>query len=114
MCCDGQVLDGLGLGDSELPLIVIVDTMMGMMAECERPDVSVEVIEQFVDDYKADLLKWIRIPPITQVLHTFEDRWETNAIITDTPRSSWRHPIERPESGTGNEHVAVSRCISQS
>jgi len=62
--CD-QILDNLGVGDMELPLIAIVDALAGHMAVCAHPDVSDTIVRQFVDDYRTDRLLMIAIPTTT-------------------------------------------------
>ncbi|CAI4230476.1 unnamed protein product [Auanema sp. JU1783] len=60
--CDHILEKILGLGDSELPLICIIDSLAGQMSICDKPDVSDEVIEEFVNDYKSGKLEWISLP----------------------------------------------------
>uniref|UniRef100_A0A8R1YFV1 Thioredoxin-like_fold domain-containing protein n=1 Tax=Pristionchus pacificus TaxID=54126 RepID=A0A8R1YFV1_PRIPA len=60
--CD-HILDHiLCMGDAELPLLVIVDSVSGVFAVCEEEDVSREVIDAFVSSYKGGKLKWRALP----------------------------------------------------
>ncbi|GMR41825.1 hypothetical protein PMAYCL1PPCAC_12020, partial [Pristionchus mayeri] len=60
--CD-HILDRiLCLGEAELPLLVIVDSISGVFAVCEEEDVSREVIDGFVSSYKKGKLNWRALP----------------------------------------------------
>ena len=63
--CD-LVLEGLRLGDAELPVVVIVDVIGGLMAVCQKPDVSTEIIEEFVAEYKSGRLDMTPLPAACQ------------------------------------------------
>lgn len=63
--CD-LVLEGLRLGEAELPMVVIVDVIGGLMTVCQKPDVSTEIIEEFVTDYKNGRLEMIPLPATCQ------------------------------------------------
>ncbi|KAH7731589.1 NXN protein [Aphelenchoides avenae] len=60
--CD-HILDILGLGDAELPLLVICDTLVGYLAVCDKPDVSEAIAIGFIKDYWAGQL---RVTPLPQ------------------------------------------------
>uniref|UniRef100_A0AC35UBD7 Thioredoxin-like_fold domain-containing protein n=1 Tax=Rhabditophanes sp. KR3021 TaxID=114890 RepID=A0AC35UBD7_9BILA len=60
--CD-QIMENLGLGEAELPLIAIIDVLSGYLAICEEPDVSEEIISKFVSDFKNEKVKLTPIPP---------------------------------------------------
>lgn len=64
--CD-LVLEGLGLGNAELPVIVIVDATVGRMCICEKPDVSAEIIAEFVADYRSGKTNMEPLPTACQV-----------------------------------------------
>uniref|UniRef100_A0A0N5BJH7 Thioredoxin domain-containing protein n=1 Tax=Strongyloides papillosus TaxID=174720 RepID=A0A0N5BJH7_STREA len=59
--CD-HIMDNLGLGNAELPLIAIIDVLYGTLALCDNPDVSGDIISQFILDYKADKVPLINLP----------------------------------------------------
>ncbi|CEF65872.2 Nucleoredoxin [Strongyloides ratti] len=59
--CD-HIMDNLGLGDAELPLIAIIDILSGTLALCDNPDVSGDIISQFILDYKNDKVPLINLP----------------------------------------------------
>uniref|UniRef100_A0A0N4Z222 Thioredoxin-like_fold domain-containing protein n=1 Tax=Parastrongyloides trichosuri TaxID=131310 RepID=A0A0N4Z222_PARTI len=59
--CD-HIMENLGLGDAELPLIAIIDILSGTLALCDNPDVSEEIISEFVSDYKSDKIPLIQLP----------------------------------------------------
>uniref|UniRef100_A0A0N5APZ5 Thioredoxin-like_fold domain-containing protein n=1 Tax=Syphacia muris TaxID=451379 RepID=A0A0N5APZ5_9BILA len=63
--CD-LVLEGLKLGDAELPMIVIVDVIGGVMTVCQKPDVSTEIIEEFVSSYRSGSLEMVPLPSTCQ------------------------------------------------
>lgn len=63
--CD-LVLEGLGLGEAELPMIAIVDVVGGLMTVCQKPDVSSEIIEEFISDYKNSRLEMTSLPAACQ------------------------------------------------
>ncbi|VDN08176.1 unnamed protein product [Thelazia callipaeda] len=63
--CD-YMLEGLGLGNAELPVIVILDATVGRMSVCEKPDVSAEIISEFVADYKSGKLNMVPLPTAHQ------------------------------------------------
>ncbi|MCP9258923.1 hypothetical protein DINM_001914 [Dirofilaria immitis] len=63
--CD-FILEGLGLGNAELPLIVILDATISRMCICEKPDVSSEIVAEFVADYKNGKLNMIPLPTTHQ------------------------------------------------
>ncbi|EJD73752.1 hypothetical protein LOAG_18844 [Loa loa] len=63
--CD-FILEGLGLGNAELPLIVILDATISRMCICEKPDVSSEIIAKFVADYKNGKLNMVPLPTTCQ------------------------------------------------
>ncbi|VDK78903.1 unnamed protein product [Onchocerca ochengi] len=63
--CD-FILEGLGLGNAELPLIVILDATVSRMCVCEKPDVSSEIVAEFVADYKNGKLNMVPLPTTCQ------------------------------------------------
>ncbi|VDD94931.1 unnamed protein product [Enterobius vermicularis] len=63
--CD-FVLEVLKLGEAELPMAVIVDVIGGLMTVCQKPDVSSEIIEEFVTDYKNGRLEMTPLPASCQ------------------------------------------------
>uniref|UniRef100_A0A0R3S4Z8 Thioredoxin-like_fold domain-containing protein n=1 Tax=Elaeophora elaphi TaxID=1147741 RepID=A0A0R3S4Z8_9BILA len=63
--CD-FILEGLGLGNAELPLIVILDATVSRMCICEKPDVSAEIVAEFVSDYKNGKLNMVPLPTTYQ------------------------------------------------
>lgn len=65
--CD-FILEGLGLGNAELPLIVILDATVSRMCVCEKPDVSGEIVAEFVADYKNGKLDMVPLPTTCQVI----------------------------------------------
>lgn len=64
--CD-LVLEGLGLSDAELPMIAIVDVIGGRMCVCEKPDVSAEIVAEFVAEYKSGKVHMTPLPSSCQV-----------------------------------------------
>ncbi|VDN31024.1 unnamed protein product [Gongylonema pulchrum] len=64
--CD-LVLEGLGLGNTDLPVIVILDATVSRMCICEKPDVSAEIVAEFVADYKNGKLNMVPLPSMCQV-----------------------------------------------
>ena len=63
-----QILEKiLGLGDAELPLICIVDGLAGQVAVCEQPDVSEQVLEEFLVAFRAGSLKYTPLPAASEV-----------------------------------------------
>ncbi|VBB34894.1 unnamed protein product [Acanthocheilonema viteae] len=63
--CD-FILEGLGLSNAELPLIVILDATVSRMCICEKPDVSAEIVAEFVADYKNGKLNMAPLPRTCQ------------------------------------------------
>uniref|UniRef100_A0A158PP93 Nucleoredoxin (inferred by orthology to a human protein) n=1 Tax=Anisakis simplex TaxID=6269 RepID=A0A158PP93_ANISI len=63
--CD-LVLEGLGLGDAELPMLVIVDVIGGRMCVCDKPDVSTEIVKEFINDYKNGKTAMVPLPSTCQ------------------------------------------------
>uniref|UniRef100_A0A914ZP21 Thioredoxin-like fold domain-containing protein n=1 Tax=Parascaris univalens TaxID=6257 RepID=A0A914ZP21_PARUN len=63
--CD-LVLEGLGLSDAELPMIAIVDVIGGRMCVCEKPDVSAEIVAEFVAEYKSGKVHMTPLPSSCQ------------------------------------------------
>uniref|UniRef100_A0A915Q056 Thioredoxin domain-containing protein n=1 Tax=Setaria digitata TaxID=48799 RepID=A0A915Q056_9BILA len=63
--CD-FILEGLGLGNAELPVIVILDATVSRMCICEKPDVSAEIVAEFVADYKNGKLDMVPLPTTCQ------------------------------------------------
>ena len=61
VCDKLQMLESLGLGNAELPLLVIVDALSGQMTICDQPDVDQNVVEQFIADFKVTICS-ISIP----------------------------------------------------
>jgi len=49
--CD-HVLESLGQADADLPLVVLVNSLLGHIAICGNPDVSTEVVTSFISDYR--------------------------------------------------------------
>lgn len=64
--CD-LILEGLGLADAELPLIIIVDVIVSRMVICTKPDVSSEIVANFVADYRGGKLEMVPLPSSCQV-----------------------------------------------
>lgn len=64
--CD-FILEGLGLNNAELPLIVILDATVSRMCICEKPDVSAEIVAEFVDCYRNGKLNMVPLPTTNQV-----------------------------------------------
>ncbi|PAV71694.1 hypothetical protein WR25_27058 [Diploscapter pachys] len=60
--CDHILEKILGLGDAPLPLLCIVDGLAGQFCICDEPDVSEQVVGQFVEEYRRGKLKWIPLP----------------------------------------------------
>lgn len=48
-------------------MAVIVDVIGGLMTVCQKPDVSSEIIEEFVTDYKNGRLEMTPLPASCQV-----------------------------------------------
>ncbi|VDK88623.1 unnamed protein product [Litomosoides sigmodontis] len=63
--CD-FILEGLGLSNAELPLIVILDATVSRMCICEKPDVSAEIVAEFVDCYRNGKLAMVPLPATNQ------------------------------------------------
>ncbi|KAK6100963.1 Thioredoxin-like family protein [Brugia pahangi] len=63
--CD-FILEGLGLDNAELPLIVILDATVSRMCVCEKPDVSGEIVAEFVAAYKNGKLDMVPLPTTCQ------------------------------------------------
>ncbi|VDN50459.1 unnamed protein product [Dracunculus medinensis] len=63
--CD-LILEGLGLADAELPLIIIVDVIVSRMVICTKPDVSSEIVANFVADYRGGKLEMVPLPSSCQ------------------------------------------------
>ncbi|MFH4978394.1 hypothetical protein AB6A40_005103 [Gnathostoma spinigerum] len=63
--CD-VILEGLGLGNAELPIIVIIDVIDGRMGVCDKPDVSGEIISQFISEYRAGRVNMVPLPSSCQ------------------------------------------------
>ncbi|KAF7632809.1 Thioredoxin domain-containing protein [Meloidogyne graminicola] len=59
--CD-DVLENLGLEDADLPLLLICDVLSGHLAICDKPDVSEDILREFVEEYKNGKSKVIAIP----------------------------------------------------
>ncbi|CAD6188353.1 unnamed protein product [Caenorhabditis auriculariae] len=56
--CDHVLEKVLGLAEAELPLICIVDGVIGELSVCEDPDVSETVVRAFVEKFKQGKLSW--------------------------------------------------------
>uniref|UniRef100_A0A914KHR0 Thioredoxin domain-containing protein n=1 Tax=Meloidogyne incognita TaxID=6306 RepID=A0A914KHR0_MELIC len=50
--CD-DVLENLGQENADLPLLLICDVLAGHLAICDKPDVSEDVLREFVEEYKS-------------------------------------------------------------
>jgi len=55
-------LENLGQEQADLPLLLICDVMAGHLAICDKPDVSEQVLLEFVDTYLAGHAKVESIP----------------------------------------------------
>lgn len=66
-------MESIGLGQAELPLIVIVDVMAGYMAICDKPDVSETVLMEFISDYRTGRLKVVPLPQPNAQVWYFND-----------------------------------------
>ncbi|CAD5222572.1 unnamed protein product [Bursaphelenchus xylophilus] len=59
--CD-FILESLGLGQMELPLLVICDTLTGFMAICDKPDISDTTAVEFVNEYRSGKARVLPLP----------------------------------------------------
>uniref|UniRef100_A0A914BWY4 Thioredoxin domain-containing protein n=1 Tax=Acrobeloides nanus TaxID=290746 RepID=A0A914BWY4_9BILA len=59
--CD-YILESLGLGQAELPLIIICDVMAGHMAICDKPDVSETILADFINEYRNGRANVVPLP----------------------------------------------------
>jgi len=59
--CD-LLLDSLGQGDTDLPLLMIINIHSGHMVICDKPDISEAIISDFVLDYRNGHSKILPIP----------------------------------------------------
>uniref|UniRef100_A0A1I8BVQ1 DUF5880 domain-containing protein n=1 Tax=Meloidogyne hapla TaxID=6305 RepID=A0A1I8BVQ1_MELHA len=59
--CD-DVLENLGQDNADLPLLLICDVLAGHLAICDKPDVSEDVLREFVEEYRNGKAKVIPIP----------------------------------------------------
>ncbi len=59
--CD-QILDSLDLSEAPLPLVCILDVLGEAVYICEQPDVSEDVVRNFLDAYRQGLVLPKRIP----------------------------------------------------
>lgn len=55
-------MESLGLGQAELPLIIICDAMAGHMAVCDKPDVSDTIVSEFINDYRSGRANVVPLP----------------------------------------------------
>ncbi|KAI1729093.1 thioredoxin-like domain-containing protein [Ditylenchus destructor] len=62
--CD-YILESIGQGQADLPLLVICDVIAGHIAICDKPDVSENIIFEFVADYREGKANVIPLPSIT-------------------------------------------------
>jgi len=46
-------LENLGQENADLPLLLICDVLAGHLAICDKPDVSEDVLREFVEEYKS-------------------------------------------------------------
>ncbi|CAK5085682.1 unnamed protein product [Meloidogyne enterolobii] len=56
--CD-DVLENLGQENADLPLLLICDVLAGHLAICDKPDVSEDVLREFVEEYKNGKCKQV-------------------------------------------------------
>ena len=57
-----KVLENLGQENADLPLLLICDVLSGHLAICDKPDVSEDVLREFVEEYRNGKAKVIPIP----------------------------------------------------
>uniref|UniRef100_A0A183C376 Metalloendopeptidase n=1 Tax=Globodera pallida TaxID=36090 RepID=A0A183C376_GLOPA len=59
--CD-YILESLGQGQADLPLLIICDPLAGHFTVCDRPEVSDSIVLAFVSDYRNGRARVLPIP----------------------------------------------------